>query len=327
MNESIKEVLAILFDPESADTSGFLWDMDLVKHQLATSWDNVVLLTRLLNTKPSPVTYQEWVMHKSSWDTLNTVIPLTYSDYRMTGEFNQDRLNRDLQNLVLFDYGDGNGSVNLTRELEALLLDYIDAVWLGNPEKLENSKSFSQNPMAITAGVKDPISLRALMKQAGGAKYLRSLSRAEAAKALHKAAKELIHERKKQGDNYTLNAGTIGTWVGKLPDKSRKRIKANLVTEDDLEDAYDDLRDGKVNLLQEGAANDNIPVSTIVEEVNKSLKGNTDIWDMGSSNAKAKLKSAGRAVQRNNVENAPPTKIDDKSIEEWLDHYAKSNGN
>lgn len=70
------------------------------------------------------------------------------------------------------------------------------------------------------------------------------------------------------------------------------------------------------------SASDNIPVSEMVEWVNKKLVGEK-VNNLDASNAKSKLKQAARELQRKNLEKAPPTKINDKDIDEWVEKYAR----
>lgn len=71
------------------------------------------------------------------------------------------------------------------------------------------------------------------------------------------------------------------------------------------------------------AKDDPIPVHEMVELVNEGLSGEDDLTNYQGSNAKAKLKRAARELQRKNREKAPPEKIDEKAIDEWVEKYAR----
>ena len=71
------------------------------------------------------------------------------------------------------------------------------------------------------------------------------------------------------------------------------------------------------------AKDDPIPVHEMVEFVNKELNGGDNLTNYQGSNAKAKLKRAARELQRINREKAPPERIDDKAIDDWVERYAR----
>lgn len=81
------------------------------------------------------------------------------------------------------------------------------------------------------------------------------------------------------------------------------------------------LRYGK--LVSLSSANEDIPVSEMVERANKTLTGGETIRSLDPSNAKSKLKQAAREIQKEHQNDAPPTKINDAAIDEWIKKYGK----
>jgi hypothetical protein len=73
------------------------------------------------------------------------------------------------------------------------------------------------------------------------------------------------------------------------------------------------------------SANDPIPVSEMVKVANEKIDGGKGkgVRGLDPSNAKSKLKNAANEIRRKRVQEAPPQRIDDSAIDDWVEKYAR----